>query len=113
MIYVQIAGAIALLALAVLIASFVPAALRLGKTVGSLDEILGQLKTTVEEVNSELSKVNETTASVQRAVSRIDNVAELVEKTVSSPLIKVAGYGAGLTGIIRSFAHPGAKPKTK
>jgi uncharacterized protein YoxC len=106
MIYVQIAGAIALLALAVLIASFVPAAMKLRKTVDSVDDILGKLQITVDEVNNELSKVNEATESVQKAAARIDNISELVEKTVSSPLIKVAGVGAGITGAIRNFTRP-------
>lgn len=103
MIYVQLAGAIALLALAVLIAAFIPAAYRLKNTVDSLDDILGKLKTTVDEVNKELMKVNETTESVQKAVSRIDNISSLLQETVSSPLIKVASYGAGLSGALKTF----------
>jgi uncharacterized protein YoxC len=104
MIYVEIAGAIALLALAVLIGSFVPAALRVGK-------LLDKLETTVDEINSEMSKVNEATDSIQKAVSRIDNISSLVEQTVSSPLIKVAGYGAGITGALRGFARGRAAKK--
>jgi uncharacterized protein YoxC len=103
MIYVQLAGAVALLALAVLISSFVPAAFRLKDTVESMDKILGKLETTVDEVNAELAKVNETTESVQKAVSKIENISSLLQETVSSPLIKVASYGAGLTGAMRSF----------
>jgi uncharacterized protein YoxC len=102
-IYVQLAGAIALLALAVLIAAFVPAAFRLKNTVDSLDEILGKLKTTVDEVNKELMKVNETTESVQKAVGRIDSIASLLQDTVSSPLIKMASVGAGLTGALKNW----------
>ncbi len=111
MIYVQIAGAIALLALAVLIGSFVPAALRLSKTVDQVDELLGKLQTTVDEVNNEMSKVNQATDSIQKAVARIDTIGGLIEETVSSPLIKVAGYGAGLTGALRGFARGRAKKK--
>lgn len=111
MIYVQLAGAIALLALAVLIASFVPAAYRLKNTVDSLDDILGKLKTTVDEVNKELMKVNETTESVQKAVSRIDNIASLLQETVSSPLIKMASVGAGLSGAIRNLRGGARKGK--
>lgn len=103
MIFVQLAGAAALLALAVLISSFVPAAYRLKNTVDSLDDILGRLKTTVDEVNKELMKVNETTESVQKAVSKIDNIASLLQDTVSSPLIKVASVGAGLSGAFRNL----------
>lgn len=110
MIYVQIAGALALLALAVLIGSFVPSAIKLRKTVDSFDEILGKFQITVDEVNSELAKVNEATESVQKAAARIDTVSELVEKTVSSPLIKVASVGAGLSGAFRSFSK-GKKAK--
>ncbi len=109
MIYVQLAGAVALLALAVLISAFVPAAFRLKNTVDSLDDILGKLKTTVDEVNSELAKVNETTESVQKAVSRIDNIAEVLQETVTSPLIKMAGYGAGLTGVFKSWRGGGTR----
>lgn len=105
MIYVQIAGAVALLALAVLIGSFVPAAIKLRKTVDSIDDILGKLEITVDEVNSELSKVNEATESVQKAAARISSISELVEKTVSSPLIKVASVGAGLSGALRNFTR--------
>lgn len=111
MIYVQIAGALALLSLAVLILAFVPAAFRLKNTVESLDDILKKLETTVDEVNSELAKVNETTESVQKAVSKIENISSLLQETVSSPLIKVASYGAGLSGVMRSFR--GGKQKAK
>jgi uncharacterized protein YoxC len=103
MIYVQLAGALALLALAVLIGSFVPAAYRLKNTVDSLDDILVKLKTTVDEVNKELVKVNETTESVQKAVSKIDNIASLLQDTVSTPLIKMASYGAGISGVMKKF----------
>lgn len=111
MIYVQIAGAIALLALAVLIGSFVPAAYRLKNAVDSIDELLIKLQTTVDQVNEELLKVNEATESVQKAASRIEGISGLFQETVSSPLIKVAGYGAGLTGILKSFR--GGKAKSK
>ncbi len=111
MIYVQLAGAVALLALAVLISAFVPAAYRLKNTVDSLDDILGKLKTTVDEVNAELAKVNETTESVQKAVSRIDGITSLLQETVSSPLIKVAGYGAGLGGVLKSWRGGSRKGK--
>lgn len=111
MIYVQLAGALALLALAVLISAFVPAAYRLKNTVDSLDELLGKLQTTVDEVNSELAKVNETTESVQKAVAKIENISSLLQETVSSPLIKVAGYGAGLSGVMKSFRSGRQKQK--
>lgn len=111
MIYVQIAGALALLALAVLIASFVPAAYRLKNSVDSVEELLDKLQVTVDEVNKELSKVNDATESVQKAASRINAISGLLQETVSSPLIKVASYGAGLTGALKSFR--GGKDKQK
>ena len=80
MIYVQIAGAVALLALAVLISAFVPAAFKLRNTVDSLDELLKKAQKTIDEVNKELEKVNETTESVQKAAAKIDNVAGLLQE---------------------------------
>ena len=111
MIYVQIAGALALLALAVLIASFVPAAYRLKNVVESVEELLDKLQVTVDEVSQELAKVNDATESVQKAASRINAISGLLQETVSSPLIKVASYGAGLTGALKSFR--GGKGKQK
>lgn len=103
----QLAGGIALLALAVLLIVLAVVAWRLYKsvqpTLDNVADLTKELQTTIDEVNQELAKVNEATAAVQNVATRVDNIATLVQETVSSPLIKVAGYGAGVSSAVKTF----------
>lgn len=115
------AAIIAAGAFVVLIAFIVPILLQVRKTIATVNDFiestekeimptLNKLQTTVEEVNQELSKVNETTASVQSAVNKVEHITKLVQEVVSSPLIKIASFSAGLQGAARSFLK-GTKKK--
>ncbi len=117
----QIAGLAAAIAFIVLVGFIVPILLKLRKTVENVNSFiastekeiiptLNKLQTTIEEINQELSKVNQATASLQAATARIDTISNLVQEVVSSPLIRMASYSAGVSSAVRTFVKK--KPKT-
>lgn len=63
--------------------------------------LLGQLTTTVSSVNKELERVDVLMESAGNIVGSAERLTSVVEKTVSSPLIKVAAWGAGLSRAVR------------
>jgi len=65
--------------------------------------LLGEVKTTVSSVNKELDRADgivESAANITRSVERL---TEVVEKTVSSPLIKVAAVSAGAAKAVKNL----------
>jgi uncharacterized protein YoxC len=65
--------------------------------------LLGEVKTTVSSVNKELDRVDGMVESVGNIVRSVERVSGVVEQTVSSPLIKVAAAGAGLSRAVKRF----------
>lgn len=93
--------------LAAILVSFICLALmRLARTLDSLNgliievrteiiPLLGELRTTLDQVNNELDTVDEIVQSVQDAGERVTATANLLQKIISSPIIKVASFSAG------------------
>lgn len=58
--------------------------------------LLGEVRVTVTNVNRELDRVDGMLESAGNIVTRVEKVSGLVEHAVSSPLMKVIAFGAGL-----------------
>jgi uncharacterized protein YoxC len=63
--------------------------------------LLGEVKTTVSSVNRELERADGLLESAGNIARSAERLASVVEKTVSSPLIKIAGIGAGASAALR------------
>jgi uncharacterized protein YoxC len=69
------------------------------ETVPLLQEVTG----TVSGVNKELDRVDGMVESAGHIVKSVERISTVVEATVSSPLIKVAAFGAGATRAMRKL----------
>jgi uncharacterized protein YoxC len=65
--------------------------------------LLGEVKVTVQGVNRELDKVDGLLASAGNITKSVERLSSVVENTVSSPLIKVAAFGAGAARAMKRF----------
>jgi len=63
--------------------------------------LLGELKTTVSSVNKELDRVDGIMESAGKIAQSAERLTAVVEQTVSSPLVKVAAFGAGMSRAVR------------
>jgi uncharacterized protein YoxC len=67
------------------------------ETVPLLHEVTG----TVIRVNKDLDRVDGIVESTGHIVQNVERISTVVEQTVSSPLIKVAAFGAGASRALR------------
>ena len=58
--------------------------------------LLTEVKGSVERTNRELDRVDGMLVSAGAVLGRVEKVSGLVEQAVSSPLVKVIAFGAGL-----------------
>ena len=65
--------------------------------------LLGEVKITVQGVNRELERVDGLLASAGNITKSVERLSSVVENTVSSPLIKVAAFGAGAARAMKRF----------
>ncbi len=63
--------------------------------------LLGEVRTTVSNVNREMDRVDGLLESTGKIVKNVERLSSVVEQTVSSPLIKVAAAGYGLSRIVK------------
>jgi uncharacterized protein YoxC len=63
--------------------------------------LLSEVKTTVSGVNRELDRADGLLESAGNIAKSAERVANVVEQTVSSPLIKVIALGAGASRAVR------------
>jgi uncharacterized protein YoxC len=63
--------------------------------------LLGQVTTTVGNVNREMDRVDGMLDSTGRIVRNLERLSSVVERTVSSPLIKVAAAAYGLSRVVK------------
>ncbi len=59
--------------------------------------LLGEVKGSVERTNRELDRVDGMLESAGNIVKRVEKISGLVEQAVSSPLMKVIAFGAGMS----------------
>lgn len=70
---------------------------------GEVVPLLGEVKTTVQSVNKELDRADGIVESAGNIVKSAERLTEVVEKTVSSPLVKVAAFSAGAAKAAKKF----------
>ena len=63
--------------------------------------LLGEVKTTVRSVNRELDRADGLLESAGKIAKSAERLSSVVEQTVSSPLIKIAAFGAGVSRAFR------------
>ena len=63
--------------------------------------LLSEVTTTVSSVNKELDRADGILESAGNIARSAERVSAVVEQTVSSPLIKIAAFGAGAARAVR------------
>ncbi len=74
--------------------------------------LLLEVKTSVGNVNKELDRVDGMMETAGRIVKRLEKVSSLVEQAVSSPLVKVIAFGAGVGRAASRFRGGKGRHKT-
>lgn len=76
--------------------------------------LLEEATTTVSETNKQLARVDAITSSVEEATSNVSSLVALFAATVGGPLIKIAGFSAGVRAAITGLRRaPKSRPRTK
>jgi uncharacterized protein YoxC len=113
----DIAGLIAAGVFAVLVALLAVPILKLGRVFdetsdairGIKDEVtplLEEATTTVSETNKQLARVDAITSSVEEVTGNVASLVALFAATVGGPLIKIAGFSAGVRAAIMGLRAP-------
>ena len=63
--------------------------------------LLGEVKDSVVGVNKELDRVDGIMASAGNITKSVERLTAVVEKTISSPLVKAIAFGAGASKAVR------------
>jgi hypothetical protein len=63
--------------------------------------LLGEVRTTVSNVNREMDRVDGMLESTGKIVKNVERLTNVIEHTVSSPLIKVAAAGYGVSRVLK------------
>ncbi|NYF10783.1 uncharacterized protein YoxC [Leifsonia sp. AK011] len=76
--------------------------------------LLEEATTTISETNKQIARVDAITSSVEEATSNVSSLVALFAATVGGPLIKIAGFSAGVRAAIGGL-RPSRKsaPRTK
>ncbi len=116
----DIAGLIAAGVFAVLVGLLAIPLLKLGRVfdetsaaIRDLSEnvtpMLEEATTTISEANKQLARVDSITSSVEEATGNVSSLIALFAATVGGPLIKVAGFSAGVRAAVLGLRQ-GRKP---
>ncbi len=70
---------------------------------GEAVPLLGEVRVTVRGLNRELDRVDTLLESAGNVSKSVERLAGTVESTVSSPLIKMAAWGAGIGRAVKRF----------
>jgi uncharacterized protein YoxC len=65
--------------------------------------LLGEVRVTVTSVNRELDRVDTMLESAGKIVKTTERLTSLIEQTVQTPLVKIAGFSAGVGKAFRRF----------
>lgn len=117
----DIAGLIAAGVFAVLVALLAIPLLKLGRvfdeTSAAIRELsdnvtplLEEATTTISETNKQLARVDSITGSVEEATGNISALVALFAATVGGPLIKIAGFSAGVRAAVNGLRPGGKRP---
>ena len=103
----DIAGLIAAGVFAILVGLLAIPLLKLGKVFDetssairgvseNITPLLEEATTTISETNKQLARVDSITTSVEEATGNVSALVALFAATVGGPLIKIAGFSAGV-----------------
>lgn len=107
----DIAGLIAAGVFAVLVGLLAVPLLKLGRVFDetstairelsdNITPMIGEATTTISEANKQLARVDSITSSVEEATGNVSSLIALFAATVGGPLIKVAGFSAGVRAAV-------------
>lgn len=107
----DIAGLIAAGVFAVLVGLLAVPIIKLGRVFDETSETIRSVKdnvtplleeatTTISETNKQLVRVDAITSSVEEATGNVSALVALFAATVGGPLIKIAGFSAGVRAAI-------------
>ncbi len=63
--------------------------------------LLSEVKVSVQNVNRELDRLDGVVETAGRIARRAERVSDLVEQAVSNPLVKLIGFGTGVSRALR------------
>ena len=72
--------------------------------------LLEEATTTISETNKQLARVDSITSSVEETTGNVSALVALFAATVGGPLIKVAGFSAGVRAAVLGL-RPDRKPR--
>jgi uncharacterized protein YoxC len=110
----DIAGLIAAGVFAILVGLLAVPLLKLGRVFdetsaaikdasANLTPLMEEATTTLSETNRQLARVDQITTSVEEATANLSSLVALFAATVGGPLIKIAGFSAGVRAAIVGF----------
>lgn len=113
----DIAGLIAAGVFAVLVGLLAIPLVKLGRVFDETSEtikdvrvnvapLLEEATTTISEANRQLQRVDSITSSVEEATGNVSSLIALFAATVGGPLIKVAGFSAGVRAAVLGLRAP-------
>lgn len=113
----DIAGLIAAGVFAVLVALLAVPLIKLGRVFDETSDAIREVKenvtplleettTTMSETNKQLARVDAITSSVEETTGNISALVALFAATVGGPLIKIAGFSAGVRAAIGGLRGP-------
>lgn len=71
--------------------------------------LLSEVKTTVAGVNKELDRADGMVESAGHIIQSVERLTAVIEKTVSSPLVKLVAFSAGAAKAAKKFAGKDSK----
>ncbi len=74
--------------------------------------LLSEVRDSVSKTNRELDRVDGMLESAGNIVARVEKISKLVEQAVSSPLVKLISFGAGLSKAATRFRSGKGNGKT-
>ena len=74
--------------------------------------LLEEATITISETNKQIARVDAITSSVEEATSNVSSLVALFAATVGGPLIKIAGFSAGVRAAIVGL-RPGRKSQRR
>lgn len=77
----------------------------------SVTPLLTEATTTISETNKQFARVDVITSSVEEATGNVSALVALFAATVGGPLIRIAGFSAGVRAAVVGL-RPGRKPRS-
>jgi uncharacterized protein YoxC len=79
----------------------------------SATPLLTEMSSTLTEANKQLARVDSITTSVEEATANLSSLVALFSATLGGPLIKIAGFSAGVRAAIVGARPPQGRTPAK